>query len=527
MYFEGLVWFDMASDILMGKISGGQQVQSGDTHMKVTVCNLGVLKEVHVTLKPLTIFIGENNTGKTWLAYALAGVLGPYGLEKYIQAYTERQVPEVYESLERVIEQVIAEGNATLDLRQFADDYGEKYFNNVALFARTWMHRFLSTQLVHFDEMDIVLDLADSKEQFLQQIRLYARKSSIAIDPKGSLLTIRKSQDDDKLYIYTVIEEQEEQEEHIGESIPPEEIRERLVGFVSTALHRALYPQIRLFPTERTTLVALRFSESIVSREQLGMNQKIREALEVLTQELDMRALIEERSAIREAIVPVGSFLSMLRTIFRKGTIQREEREERAQNDPRIKQYMQLAEVLEQDILAGNVAFSTPEPDPRREVLFQPAQGVHLEIPIASSMVKELSTLVLYLRYLAVPGEMLIIDEPEMNLHPSAQVKIIEFLATLANAGLHVLVTSHSPYVVDHLINLIEASKHQNQDEIVEMFLLERKDAFIAQEKVGVYFFDDDGEVKDILDQDGIIHWQTFSDVSELLASIHFELYEV
>jgi len=59
------------------------------------------------------------------------------------------------------------------------------------------------------------------------------------------------------------------------------------------------------------------------------------------------------------------------------------------------------------------------------------------------------------------------------------------------------------------------------------MFLLERKDAFIAQEKVGVYFFDDDGEVKDILDQDGIIHWQTFSDVSELLASIHFELYEV
>lgn len=33
-------------------------------------------------------------------------------------------------------------------------------------------------------------------------------------------------------------------------------------------------------------------------------------------------------------------------------------------------------------------------------------------------MVKELSPLVLYLRYLARAGELLIIDEPEMNLHP-------------------------------------------------------------------------------------------------------------
>jgi len=58
-------------------------------------------------------------------------------------------------------------------------------------------------------------------------------------------------------------------------------------------------------------------------------------------------------------------------------------------------------------------------------------------------MVKELSPLVLYLRYLALPGELLIIDEPEMNLHPEAQVKMIEFIAMLINAGLRVLVTTH------------------------------------------------------------------------------------
>jgi predicted ATPase len=43
--------------------------------MKVTVRNLGVIKEAEVDLKPLTIFVGPNNAGKTWLAYALTGVL--------------------------------------------------------------------------------------------------------------------------------------------------------------------------------------------------------------------------------------------------------------------------------------------------------------------------------------------------------------------------------------------------------------------------------------------------------------------
>lgn len=138
-------------------------------------------------------------------------------------------------------------------------------------------------------------------------------------------------------------------------------------------------------------------------------------------------------------------------------------------------------------------------------------------------MVKELSSLVLYLRYLALPGELLIIDEPEMNLHPAAQVEIIEFLAMLVNAGLHVLITTHSPYIVDHLVNLMDANKHQNQDEIVGTFLLEQKDAFIAQDKVSVYSVEN-GKVDNILDPDGTIHWQTFSDVTRLVQRIHFDL---
>ena len=123
--------------------------------MRVSIRNLGVIKEATIELKPLTVLIGPNNAGKTWIAYSLAGILGPFGSEEYAQAYADKKVPNTYESLDTAIERVLAEGNATIDLRRFAEEHGEKYFNDVAQYARTWMRRFFSTQLARFDDLDI------------------------------------------------------------------------------------------------------------------------------------------------------------------------------------------------------------------------------------------------------------------------------------------------------------------------------------------------------------------------------------
>jgi len=492
------------------------------SQMKVEIRNLGVIKEkAYIDLKPLTVLIGPNNAGKTWLAYSLAGILGPFGWGEYAQAIADKKVAHPYEQIEIAIARVLAKGNATIDLYRFADEYGEKYFNDVAQYARNWMHRFLSTQLAHFDDIDVSLSLAETKADFLNRVSRYARTNRVA----GSVLTIRKSRGEDKVFALTSTEVQdtEEQEEQLEETIPPEEVRERLVGFVSTALRQSLYPQVRVFPTERTTLVTFRFAERVADRVQPAINERVIEALEVLAKELDMRELADQNRAVREATWPVSSFMSMLHDIFRKRPIDREARDRQAMRDPNINRYIELAEILENEVLSGSVYLSTPETDPRREVLFQPTQDIDLEIPIVSSMVKELSPLVLYLRHLAKPGELLIIDEPEMNLHPTAQVKIIEFLAMLVNAGLHVLITTHSTYVIDHLTNLMNAYEHKNQNEIEKMFLLEQKEAFISQEKVSVYSVED-GEVKNILDPQGVINWKTFSDVTKYVERVHFEL---
>ncbi len=46
------------------------------SRMKVTIKNLGAVREAEIELKPLTVFVGPNNTGKTWTAYIVSAIFG-------------------------------------------------------------------------------------------------------------------------------------------------------------------------------------------------------------------------------------------------------------------------------------------------------------------------------------------------------------------------------------------------------------------------------------------------------------------
>jgi ABC-type multidrug transport system ATPase subunit len=197
------------------------------------------------------------------------------------------------------------------------------------------------------------------------------------------------------------------------------------------------------------------------------------------------------------------------------------QRQKEIDKTPQISEYVQLAEYLETEILGGCVDFD----DSKRgnELVFQMEGGTKLELSISSSMVKELAPLVLYLRYLAKKNDWIIIDEPEMNLHPTVQVKLTEFLAILVNAGLHVLITTHSPYIVDHLANLMQAAQYENKEDIKELFYLEKIDAFIPQEQVSIFLFEN-GTTRNLIDEKGTVDWKTFSQVCSDISGIFPQL---
>jgi predicted ATP-dependent endonuclease of OLD family len=477
--------------------------------MKVTIQNLGIIQKAEIDLKPLTVLIGPNNAGKTWLAYTIAGIFGSHGRREYAQAYLEEKLLEKYTLLDNAVEKVLKDGSATINLVEFAEQYGESYFQHVADYAQEWMSDFMSTQLAVFDTMKVSVELAEVKAAFIEQVK----QSAVQINVARAFI-IQKRRENAVLFAYTVVEEGET----ITDKIPIEEIRERLVSNVFHILHKSLYSEIHVFPTERAALVT--FGSNSDSN-----TQPLREIARMVRELSEMYEKQTTPQKPKKGAVPVDYFRSMLRSIYNIGSKDINKRERDAQSNQKIQKYRELSDILEREILGGQLKFSTPEPHPRRDILFHSLENdISIEISIASAMVKELALLVLYLRYLAQTGELLIIDEPEMNLHPEAQAQIIEFLAMLVKAGLRVLVTTHSTYVVDHLVNLVQAAGHEakEQEELANMFFLEHTDAFISQEEVSVYLIDH-GTAENIL-HGSKIDWSTFGDITDQVSEIHFNV---
>ena len=108
-------------------------------------------------------------------------------------------------------------------------------------------------------------------------------------------------------------------------------------------------------------------------------------------------------------------------------------------------------------------------------------------------MVKSLAPLVFYLRHLAREGDLLMIDEPELNLHPDNQRKVARVLAKANNRGLKLMMSTHSDYLLREINNLILLSRDTKQVREVREKLGYTESELLAPEKVGVYLFKESG----------------------------------
>ncbi len=118
-----------------------------------------------------------------------------------------------------------------------------------------------------------------------------------------------------------------------------------------------------------------------------------------------------------------------------------------------------VASRLEEAVLGGAVRVESSESN-YPQFLYRP-QGWSTDLALmrSSSMVSELAPLVLYLRHVVGRGDVLIIEEPESHLHPAMQVEVIGWVARIVRAGVRVIVTTHSEWVLDGLANIVRASR--------------------------------------------------------------------
>lgn len=146
--------------------------------------------------------------------------------------------------------------------------------------------------------------------------------------------------------------------------------------------------------------------------------------------------------------------------------------------------YAELADRIEEEIIGGKVSVTD-----NGEIRFQgKTMDRNIPYPLASSSVKTISGLILYLRHEAAPGNLLIIDEPETNVHPNNQVLMARIFVKMINAGMKLLINTHSDHIIREINNMIMLSSLDQKEDVAEYGYVQ--DEALKKEDVAAYYFD-------------------------------------
>ncbi|WP_198400950.1 AAA family ATPase [Neisseria mucosa] len=150
-----------------------------------------------------------------------------------------------------------------------------------------------------------------------------------------------------------------------------------------------------------------------------------------------------------------------------------------------------------------------------------------LDLHLSSSTIKSLFGIWFYLEYQAQVNDTIMLDEPELNLHPSNQRVIARIVTKLVNAGINVILSTHSDYFVREINSLVMLSDEQGdpstKSELMTKYSIS-EDCVINKDKIGAYLFKDNNVKPMEITNEGIIA-TTFDEEINLLNESSDDIY--
>ncbi|MEL4897348.1 AAA family ATPase [Crocosphaera sp. Alani8] len=379
--------------------------------MKVKVKNLGVLKQAEFSLGNLTIICGGNNTGKTYATYALFG---------FLLLWEETFSVEISDEQ---IEILLDKGTITIDLSEYVDNIntiiGEACENYTKLLPRVF-----GSSEDYFKQTEFTIEL-DTKDNKLDQAHLQSISTG-----STELFFISKNNDDTNLIINLLSEEK-----NIG--LPKEVIKKIISDAIKDVVFSSFFPRPFIASAERTGTGIFRKELNFARNrllEEISQPDKDINPLELLSKNYDDYAL------------PIKSNVEFTRKI-----------ESIAKQKSFIfNEYPELIEDFT-DIIGGSYLVT-----PTDELYYVPkGKKTRLSMDESFSAVRSLLDIGFYIKHQAQKGDLLIIDEPELNLHPENQRRVARLLARLVNLGIKIFITTHSDYIIKELNTLIMLNQDQ------------------------------------------------------------------
>lgn len=143
-----------------------------------------------------------------------------------------------------------------------------------------------------------------------------------------------------------------------------------------------------------------------------------------------------------------------------------------------------LADDIERNLMHGHLMVNESN-----EIFYQKdGTNVFLPLKLSSSGVKSICSIILFLRNSAMDCNLIIIDEPEINLHPKYQVLIARMLAKAVNAGIRLIINTHSDYIIREINNMIMLSSIKDDKKLKQLGY--SKEEILSCEDVSPYYFE-------------------------------------
>ena len=392
--------------------------------MKVDIKELGYVKNVQLDLdKDLTILCGPNNTGKTYVAYAI------YGLMKF-----RSELPKSKKVAEE-IKNLIEKGQIELDIIDLLTENNAAYLNAIGRSYVKQIPKVFASDDTTFSKTEIKIELGEITDL---RTKILAEKISQEIGIRNSV-SVKIVKEINSSTISCLLIEKENKDVTNKHEIPTSILLDFIADRIFNILIDFIFPKTYIAPAER---IAINIFSKELSLKRNVLVDKLLELKDVGKDD-DPFDLIKRRATRYPSPVRDSLEISEDLNNFKKNN----------------SEFEHFADEIEKEILKGQVLISK-----EGDVQFKPDKAKSLKLPIhlTASVVKSLSNLVIYFRHLATKGDFIIIDEPELNLHPDNQVIIARIIAKIVNKGFKVLISTHSDYIIRELNNLIMLKSKPN-----------------------------------------------------------------
>lgn len=444
---------------------------SQDRNLMLSVKNFGPIYSADVELRPLTVFVGPSNTGKSYLAILI------YALHKFFNApktmslsffhrrkslldnldISKKDMMSLLDRLKQIASQMkideltqnfplpdkIASPIRTLYSNALpGDDLADEIMRCFGIEETRKLIRHGSKESAKVALLSKTSGSSENEDNYNALYRFAIEKGTLIASISDST-PLQIGRDAVKVYI----ELASEIEMRFGRESLDNDEKKFLAGmiiFVKTLIEDVFEKTVSHFAGPMSQ------SAYYLPADRAGVMHAHKVVVGSLIQSASRAGLRPER-ALPELSGVLADFIEQLLDL---GDL--------ASKQKRLNR--NLAQRLENEILSGAIRIESSATG--YPVFSYHPIGWKEDMPLmnTSSMVSELAPVVLYLRHAVSPGEVLIIEEPESHLHPGMQVAFIRHLAAAVRSGIRIIITTHSEWVLEELANLVRLSELSESD---------------------------------------------------------------